>query len=62
MSDTLDTEKKVEVLFNKSFGLPTTAPGFAITNQQQDYAGDKIIPASSIFTQEIPAIAPPEEI
>ena len=58
MSLPLNTEKKVEILFNKSFGIATTAPGFSIGAQQQNNASDKVIPKITIFTQEIPATAP----
>ena len=57
--DTLfkDSEK-LEILFNKSFGVSTTLPGVDISQMPSVNAGDKIIPASQIFTQEIPPLAP----
>ena len=61
MSVPLDTKEKVEILFNKSFGILTTYPGEKIFSQVQTNASDKIIPAASIFTQYIPPVAPPDE-
>ena len=58
MSVPLDTKEKVQILFNKSFGLLTTDPTSDMGNQIQTNASDKIIPASTIYTQTIPLIAP----
>ena len=49
----------LELLFNKSFGVATILPGVSTKQQADDNAGDRIIPASQIFTQEIPTVAPP---
>ena len=50
--------EKIEVLFNKSFGIATTLPTANIGSVSQDSAAEKIIPASQIYTQEIPSVAP----
>lgn len=50
--------EKIEVLFNKSFGIATTLPTATIGSVSQDSAAEKIIPASQIYTQEIPSVAP----
>ena len=50
--------EKIEVLFNKSFGIATTLPTANISAVSQDSAAEKIIPASQIYTQEIPSVAP----
>ena len=54
--------EKIEVLFNKSFGIATTLPNAPIGTVSQDSAAEKIIPASQIYTQEIPSVAPTDLI
>jgi hypothetical protein len=54
--------EKIEVLFNKSFGIATTLPTATIGQVAQDSAAEKIIPASQIYTQEIPSVAPTDLI
>jgi hypothetical protein len=55
---TITDSEKIEVLFNKSFGIATTLPTATIEQVSQDSAAEKIIPASQIYTQEIPSVAP----
>ena len=58
MSGAFEESEILELLFNKSFGVATTLPGANLFAVSQDNAGEKIIPVSQIFTQEIPTTAP----
>jgi hypothetical protein len=62
MSGAITQSEILELLFNKSFGVATTLPGGNIVSVAQDNAGEKIIPVSQIFTQEIPTTAPTDLI
>ena len=57
MSSISDAQK-LEILYNKSFGLATSLPSGQLSALPGTSANNKIIPALQIFSQEIPSTAP----
>jgi hypothetical protein len=54
--------QKIEILYNKSFGVATSLPSAQLTQLPSANANIKIIPDLQIYSQKIPATAPSDMI
>lgn len=61
MSDISDAQK-VEILYKKNLGIPTTFPGAQTTSEPTISALPSVIPDLQIFSQPIPSTAPTDLI
>ena len=58
MPTTISNDQKIEIIYNKGVGVPTSLPGRTISQMPSESARPRIIPGLQIFSQEIPKTAP----